>query len=36
MWHDIWHEQEIFEILDQVVAWIIHRVGKHNIKSKSN
>jgi hypothetical protein len=36
MWHDVWHEQEIFEIVDQIIPWIMHRVEKRNTKLKDN
>ena len=34
MWHDIWHEEEIFEIIEKLKVWLAERVGggKEGIK----
>lgn len=26
MWHDIWHEEEIHEIMEKVIKWMLGRV----------
>lgn len=35
MWHDIWHEEEIFEIIEKVKVWLLERVPKNNIQQES-
>lgn len=40
MWHDIWHEDEIHDILPKIVGWIKKRIslkkGIEKIEQKSN
>ena len=30
MWHDIWNEEEIFEIMEISLKWMLGRVEKKN------
>lgn len=32
LWHDIWHEEEIYEILDTIKDWIKNRIPKNEIE----
>ena len=34
MWHDIWHEEEIYEIMDKISAWVHKRVSLIEEKNK--
>ena len=29
MWHDIWHEEEIYEIMEKSLKWMLNRIKKN-------
>lgn len=30
MWHDVWHEQEIGEIITRMKQWLLERLPQQN------